>query len=379
MKILHVTPSFYPATYWGGPIWSTKAICDGIAAQESFDLRVLTTDSAGPSVADRVAPSALPYLVHYARRIAGQSIAPGLWARLPLSIYWADVVHLTGTYSAPTLPTLALARLIGRPVVWSPRGALQATAEWADVPRKRTKHWFEKAAQFLRPAQTVLHTTADAERDASVTRLPDIARVVIPNSVAVPATVPPPRAPDDRCRLIFLGRLHPKKGLDLLLDAMARLPTPFVLDIYGEGDAAYVAELAAKAAALAGRVRLCGPAYGEQKARALAEADLFVLPSHSENFGIAVAEALAHGTPVLTTTATPWSAINAHGCGRCVDLGKVDLAAEIGVLAESDLAAQGRIGRAWMAREFSQAAMVTAFAELYLSLGTERAATEVTA
>ena len=74
MKILHLVPTFYPATYWGGPIWSTKAICDGIAALDDAEVRVLTSDAAGPAIADRVVPVPLGYPVHYARRVAGHHV-----------------------------------------------------------------------------------------------------------------------------------------------------------------------------------------------------------------------------------------------------------------------------------------------------------------
>lgn len=155
-----------------------------------MDLRVLTTDAAGPRVSDRVQPATLPYPVHYARRIAGHSIAPGLLARLPGAIAWADIVHLSATYSPPVLPSLALAKLLGKPVIWSPRGALQATADWADAPHLRAKQKFEKAANVLRPAQTVLHVTAAQEGAQSISRLGDIATVTIPNSVDIPAATP---------------------------------------------------------------------------------------------------------------------------------------------------------------------------------------------
>lgn len=374
MKILHVTPSFFPATYWGGPIWSTKAICDGIAATRGFELSVLSTDSAGPRLRDRVVPAQLPYRVHYARRIAGASLAPGLLAGLPGAIARADLVHLTGTYSAPTLPTLFWARAIGRPLVWSPRGALQATAQWADAPRRLSKTGFEQLAQRLRPPRTVLHVTAQAEAEASLTRLPGIATAVIPNSVSLPELPAVWPRQDNTCRLVYLGRLHPKKGLDLLLAAMARLPPHFTLDIYGSGARAYRDALAAKVVGFGGRVRLRGAVHGAEKTRALAGADLFVLPSHSENFGIAIAEALAHATPVLTTTATPWQSVERHGCGRCIDLGRSDLAREIADMAATDLQAQGQRGRAWMARDFSHQAMVDRFAALYRELTPARLA-----
>lgn len=367
MKILYVAPSFYPATYWGGPIWSTKAICDGMAALPSVEVRVLTTDAAGPRLRDRIGPVPLAYPVHYARRIAGHSIAPGLIARLPAALAWADVVHLTGTYSAPTLPTLGIARMLGKPVVWSPRGALQATQDWADAPHHKTKHLFEHAANVLRPKDCVLHVTAGAEAAQSVTRLGGIACVTIPNCVDIPA-MPTRMSAQVGRRLISLGRLHPKKGLLELFAAMDRLPAGFTLDVYGTGDASFVAQLHNCAAQSQGRIRLHGHVDGAAKTAAFGDAELFVLPSHSENFGIAVAEAMAHGLPVLTTTGTPWQAVDQMGCGRCIDLPNSDLAHEIAAMFDQDLPAMGARARAWMQRDFSANAMVDAFADLYSDL-----------
>ena len=365
MKILHVTPSFYPATFWGGPIWSTKAICDGIAAEPDVTLRVLTTDAAGPRVADRVRIVPLPYPVTYTRRIAGASVAPGLLTRLPAAIYWADLVHLTGTYNFPTLPVLALARMMGKPVVWSPRGALQATEVWDAAPRRKVKVGFERMAAALRPGPCVLHATSAAEAEDSIKRLPGLATALIANAVPLPPPFTRKRPAPGRCRLLFLGRVHPKKGVMALLDAMAQLPAGFTLDLCGTGEAAHMDAVARRAATLGLRVRLHGHVDGAAKTRAFTEADLFVLPSHSENFGIAVAEALAHGLPVLTTTATPWGALGVKGAGRAMDLAHDDLASEIRALALQDLPAMGARGRAWVAADFSPTAMVAEFMALY--------------
>lgn len=368
MKILHIVPAFYPATYWGGPIWSTKAICDGVSALGGVQLRVLTADAAGPAIADRVVPVSLDYPVHYARRMAGHCIAPGLLARMPPAIHWADVVHVTGTYNMPTLPAFVLARAMGKPVVWSPRGGLQATADWPDAPKRRIKHGFAHLANLLRPKGAVLHVTSAQEASHGTARLGQIARAIIPNAVDVPAQIPPRRPSDGQCRLLFLSRLHPKKGVEALFEAMTRLPAHFTLDIYGAGDAEYVRMLQMRANLSAGRIRLHGHVDGAAKAAAFAQADLFVLPSHSENFGIVVAEALAHGVPVLTTQNTPWQDLGRQGCGRCIDLPRSNLAAEILALSAQDLVQMGARGRAWMRRDFSTAAMVDAFADLYRGL-----------
>ena len=368
MNILHVTPSFYPATYWGGPIFSTRAVCDGIAAMPDFTLRVLTTDAAGPAPRDRLRRVPMPYPVHYARRVAGHSVAPGLLARLPAAVGWADVVHLTGTYSFPTLPTLALARALRKPVVWSPRGALQATQDWPDAPRLRVKHLFERTAQLVRPVQCILHVTAAPEAAQSITRLPGMQTALIANCVTIPPEASRRFRPDGALRLMYLGRLHPKKGIDLLIAALGDLPDDVTLDIYGTGAPAYEAALRSAAAPQGARIRFHGEAQGAAKARAFARADLFVLPSHSENFGIVVAEALAHGLPVLTTKATPWRRLDHIGAGACIDLAQCDLASAILRLGAGDLAAMGAKGRDWMQRDYAPQAMVAGFAALYRSL-----------
>ena len=153
---------------------------------------------------------------------------------------------------------------------------------------------------------------------------------------------------------------------------MAHLPETFTLDIYGTGDAAYVRMLEMRARLSNGRIRLHGHVEGAAKAAAFAQADLFVLPSHSENFGIVVAEALAHAAPVLTTQNTPWHDLDRNGCGRCIDLPRSHLAAEIAALAAGDLAEMGQRGRAWMRRDFSTTAMVDGFAALYRDLVMQR-------
>ena len=368
MRILHVTPAYFPATFWGGPIFSTRMICDEMAKRSGMSVTVLTTDSAGRRVSERVDPcgAQMAYPVIYTRRLAGQSVAPGLLWHLPLCVWRSDVVHVTSTYNFPVLPAMLMARLMGKPVIWSPRGAIQATEEWADSPRKGLKRVFHRLARRLAPTRWVMHVTAESERLAVSRSLQGAECALIPNAVDVPDVLP--RAawtPGDPIRLLFLSRLHPKKGLDRLLDAMFDLPATVTLDICGSGDPDYTATLRRRAADLGGRVRLLGEVHGAAKAQAFGNADLFVLPSFSENFGIAVAEALAHGLPVLTTTATPWADLEARGCGLSIDPVEGDLAEAVLRLAQGDLRAMGRAGRAWLEADVSVTALGDAFAALY--------------
>lgn len=376
MKILHVVPSFFPAIKWGGPIFSTKAICDGIAKLPGNQISVLTTDAAGPKWNDRLNVAKVTrfeaenYTVTYARRIAGHAISPELLMRLPRAIRDADLVHLTGTYNFTTLFTLLIARVTRTPVVWSPRGALQATASWKGAPRVRVKHVFEKFAQWVRPRNTALLVTSPEEGRDSITRLKGISVHIIPNSVEVPAKVKihKDQQADKSLSLIFLSRIHPKKGIETLLSAMRRLPENFTLNIFGTGEPDYVAQLKEEAADLGDRVTFKGIVSGDAKTIAYQSADIFVLPSYSENFGIVVAEALAAGIPVVTTTNTPWIDINSVNCGRCIDLDQEDLAIVLQNLADCDLQTMGDAGRSWMQESFSNEALSKDLARLYASL-----------
>ena len=115
--------------------------------------------------------------------------------------------------------------------------------------------------------------------------------------------------------LLFMSRIHPKKGLEILFEALRE--TDFILKIAGSGEDDYVQTLKEKVKneGLEERVIFLGAVYGEQKWQEIQNADIVVLPSYSENFGLIVAEALASGTPVLTTTGTPWSSIKERNCG----------------------------------------------------------------
>jgi glycosyltransferase involved in cell wall biosynthesis len=376
MKILHVAPAYYPATYWGGPTFSTYALCNSLAALPEVELRVLTCDSAGPSVGLRVHVTGFPirfpdgYDVYFTRRVVGRDIAPGLIARLWGMIGWADVVLLTATYSFPTIPTLLTCRLRDRPLVWSPRGALQASHEWSLARHQSLKRAFEQICRIVKPRQCVLHVTAEAEKQASLARLPGFRAAIIPNAVEMPAGLPPRIwTPNGVLRLLFLSRLDPKKGLENLLAAMASLDPKTTLDVYGTGDPSYVRSLKKLTAdlGLSTRVRYHGHVDGHQRLEAFINADLFVLPTHSENFGMVVAEALAHGVPTVVSRGAPWPELESRDCGLWVCNEPESLALAIESLREVDLAAMGRRGRAWMQEEYGWAGV----AQKFMSLCTE--------
>lgn len=370
MKVLHVVPSFYPAFNYGGPITSVYELCAGLTRQ-GCEVRVLTTDANGLGAVLDVArdtPVTLPpgISVRYCPRIFRHSVSPQLLRRLVPSIRWADVVHLTAVYNFPTPPTLAACRWLKKPLVWSPRGALQ---RWQSSRRPRLKGGWESVCRRLAPRSMVLHVTSEQEAEESTAKFPGASAAVIPNGVQLPPRLEH-RNGSGRLRLLFLGRIDPKKGIENLLTAcqgLSNADRPWSLTIAGSGDAAYTAGLVENARNLGLReqVRFVGEVRGQAKTDLFAASDLAVFPSHTENFAMVVAEALAHGVPVIASKGTPWSGVEAHGCGLWVENDPATLAAAIERMSRMPLGEMGERGRRWMEEEFTWETVAREMLRLY--------------
>lgn len=170
---------------------------------------------------------------------------------------------------------------------------------------------------------------------------------------------------------LFLSRLHPKKGLTMFIQAWADLmPDDWKMRVVGPDEGGHLQELQqqVRAAGLEDIWSFEDSLEGDAKWTAMAEADLFILPSHSENFGIVVAEALASGTPVITTTGTPWAGLLEHQCGWWVEP-EVDALAEAlnaaTALNQETRRAMGHRGRDWVAEEFAWPAIAEKTLEFY--------------
>jgi glycosyltransferase involved in cell wall biosynthesis len=373
MKLLHVVPSFYPAHIYGGPIESVYAFCRGLVAH-GVDLRVLSTDANGLGrvlAVEKDREALLPgdVRVRYCRRLLRHSVSLELLGRLTEAVRWADVVHLTAVYSFPTLPTLLACKLFDKPLIWSPRGALQ---RWQGSRKLARKRLWQSLCALAAPRSLTLHVTSPEEANESRSIFPRAQIARIANGVEIPVLDIGER-PAKPLRLVYLGRLDPKKGLENLLDCCALVKRngrlDFTLTIAGAGEPAYEDSLRARAAALdlADKVAMIGAVYAQAKTALLAGASLVVVPSHTENFAMVVAEALAHGAPVIASKGTPWQKLEAMSCGLWVDNDAASLASAIERMAAMPLAEMGRRGRAWMAREFSWQERAAEMMQLYRS------------
>ena len=294
------------------------------------------------------------YEVFYCAKTIGKDLSLGLLDKLPATIRWADVVHLTSAYSFSTIPTLLLCLLMRKPVVWSPRGALQ---RWGGSTRPSLKKIWELTCNaLLNPERCVLHVTSQDEAEESRRRITRARIEIVENGVDIPAHVPDRSwVPDGAPRLLFIGRLHTKKGIENLLQALKILDERVSLTICGTGEADYESSLRAQVddLGLSRRVRFAGHIEGEAKSRVFQNADICVVPSYTENFAMVVAEALAHGVPVIASRGTPWREIESHDCGLWVENDPESLARAIEQMRVQDLHLMGQNGRRWMQESFS--------------------------
>jgi glycosyltransferase involved in cell wall biosynthesis len=379
MNILHIVPTFYPATYWGGPIYSVLGLCNSTAKISGVYLRVLTTDSAGPNPHDSLNVTAYPikypggYDVFFCKRKWGWDISPTMLLRLWPMIRWADVVHLTSVYSLTTIPTLLICRILGKPVAWSPRGALQ---RWEGSTKPLAKWVWESVCNLLiKPGRCVLHVTSLQESIESSPRIPSAIVEIVPNGVEIPEELPARNWKlYGRLHLLYIGRLHQKKGIENLLHAIKIMESEEIcLTICGTGDKAYASGLfeLVRRLGLEGRVSFRGQVEGEEKTKAFMQADVCVVPSFSENFGMVVAEAMAHGVPVIVSKGTPWPEVENLDCGLWVDNNSESLVKAIFCIRDKALLEMGERGRKWMKEEFGWEAIAGRFFDVYKKLISE--------
>ncbi len=305
MRILLTVASV--AREYGGPALS---VCRLGAALGKAGHEVGVWAANGSAADSRVVDDIVRDGAMFVRLAGNIETALAVWGR-------PDVVHDNGIWLPSNHSVAAITRRRGIARVVSLRGMLEP---WANNyrPIKKRLAYFLYQGRDLAAAQA-LHATAEEEAANVACFGLKVPIEVIPNGVDLPdlSTLPEPSGENERT-MVFLSRVHPKKGLPLLIEALAQLrPIGWRLVVAGPDELGHAGEIAALAAraGVANSVEIIGPIWGKAKTALLARADLFVLPTYSENFGIVVAEALAHAVPVLTTTGAPWRLLIDQGCG----------------------------------------------------------------
>ncbi|MBM4373488.1 MAG: glycosyltransferase [Deltaproteobacteria bacterium] len=374
MRVLHLNPTFYPSTRDGGPSESLLLLVRGLR-EAGVDAEIVTTNGDGPKnsavpLGRRVEHAGVP--VTYFERFPRAGFAPSasLVRHVAAVARGFDLVHVHALFSFPSTAGAATCRALAVPYVLSPRGMCEPWAlghrAWKKAPYFRA---FERGNLL---AARALHATSGSEAAnlRALLRGPEV--FVVPNAIELPAAaLDVERIPG---RVVFLGRLHPVKGLDVLVRAMslvtARRPDAELIvagpDHHGEGAriACIVATLTPRP-----RVRVVGEVHGADKACLLASASALALTSKSESFARVVVEALAHGTPAVVSRACPWPELEARGAGRWVEGQPATIAnALVDVLDEATRpSARSEAARA-LAREYDVAAVGATMATRYREL-----------
>lgn len=177
-------------------------------------------------------------------------------------------------------------------------------------------------------------------------------------------------------QLLFLSRVHVKKGINYLIEAADILRDDlqgYKILVAGEGDADYVASLKQQIMdkGLQDIIQLIGGVYGNKKWELFQTSDFFVLPTHSENFGLAIAESLASGTPVITTVGTPWNDLNSSNAGAWIEIGTQPLVETLRrflSLSDGELETMGKNGRKLIETKYSAKVMAEEMMKVYDSL-----------
>lgn len=348
-----------------GPSYAVRRLCESLLANGiRLELAVLDwiPGSLSPDYVRRFSLGRGP------RRL-GRSPAMEKWMIELVRSGQVQILHNHGLWMMPNVYP-ARARRSGKVrLVMSPRGTVSEWA-WNHHRGRKWVKWHLLSQKQAMQAADAFHATSEEEY-LDLRRLGFRQPVcVLPNGIDVPPLEAKPRGHTKT--LLYLGRLHITKGIDLLLHAWAAVEHRFQdwrLVVAGPDDGGHLAQYQALAARLSlARVDFPGPVYGQGKLALYRSAHIYVLPTRSENFGNTVAEALAAGTPAIVTRGAPWKGLVENGAGWWIDSGVDPLVAaleEALALPEERLIVMGRNGRAWMEREYSWIDIAHRMAEFY--------------
>lgn len=369
MRLLFPVQVFYPSQA-GGPANSVYWLAKALRKHGIEPVVVATDDGLGSDIERNVWTEGDAGRVIYVRtRVL---YLPVLQIVIALrELLRADAVQISSMFFPTAFIVGIAARLLGKRLIWSPRGELDPEALKISASRKRPVLALLRTVVGRYP---LYHSTCEAETAYIRSHFGAGARVrEIPNLIEMPPLV--------ECspggHLLYIGRMHSKKAIDNLIRALARSASfgasGRVLKIAGTGKAEYQELLANLVAELhlGDRVEFVGQVEGEAKQELLAAARFTIMPSHTENFGIVVLESLAQGTPVIASRGTPWETLEREGVGFWVDNSPESLAEAIDrafALDDAEYAEMRRKSRPFVEQGFEVESNIGLWTETYRAL-----------
>lgn len=291
------------------------------------------------------------------------------WRRLLLD-FQPDIVHINGIWMLQTWLFQREAIKQGIPTFITLHGMLEP---WI-LQRNRCK---KRLALFLYQREAIrkaniLITTAESEKQHVLELGYNSSVVFIPNGIDV-SKIPIKKDWEIKKKILYLSRVHEKKGIELLLKVAFSLRNDlqdYEIIIAGEGEQEYIQGLKQqiKQMGIENIVNFVGGVYGDKKWELYSESDFFVLPTFSENFGYVIAEALACGVPVITTKGAPWEELDTYHCGCWIDRSHIALMeAMLSLIGKSSfqLKEMGLNGRKLVEQKYSASIMANLLYEQY--------------
>ena len=364
MKIIHYIPSIDRT--WGGTSTYMQVLAKPLGELAEVHILTHTSDNPLPMENCKVhdIPRFRPFSGTWKKTVVGllNSIKP-------------DVVHINCCWTPDCAMIQRLAQKQGYKVVLTPHGMLEPWIiqrhYWT---RKVPALWLYQRAAIQKA--DCIQATAESERD-NLLKLGYNSNIKVVKLGIDADGIEMKKSWKKTRQILFLSRVHIKKGINFLIEAATELRSElqgYKIIVAGEGDAAYVAEMKQMISdrGLQDIVQLIGGVYGDEKWRLFQTSDFFVLPTHSENFGLAIAESLASGTPVITTVGTPWNDLNSSNAGAWIEIGTQPLVATLRqflALSDEELETMGRNGRKLIETKYSAKVMAEEMMGVYNQLG----------
>lgn len=363
MKIVHYIPSIDRTA--GGTSTYMQVLAKGLG--EIAEVHIITHASENPLVMENCT-------VHFVHNYQPLSYSWNTSIAFLLDEIGPNIVHVNCCWMPACAAVQRIAQKRGYKVVLTPHGMLEPWIikrhYWT---RKVPALWLYQKAAVQRA--DCVQATAESERD-NLLKLGYNSNIKVVRLGIDAESIEMKRSWKKTRQILFLSRVHVKKGINFLVEAADVLRNElqgYKILVAGEGEADYVEAMKRMICdrGLQDIVQLIGGVYGDEKWRLFQTSDFFVLPTHSENFGLAIAESLASGTPVITTVGTPWSDLNSAEAGAWIEIGTEPLVESLRrflSLSEDELEAMGRNGRKLIETKYSAHVMAEQMMEVYKGL-----------